>query len=107
LAELDALWHAQTASIVVEPGTDAAVRLGKRAVAAAAVPVADRAESDVSADGRQMVELHYTDLNILADELAGYGPEVFVRSPPALRDAVLLRLRLVRDSHAPLSEESR
>ena len=87
LAELDALWRAQTAVITVEPGSDAAVRLGKRGV------------SGTDADS---VELHYTDLNILADELAGYGPEVLVLSPPTLREAVLTRLREVRDSHAPL-----
>jgi proteasome accessory factor B len=92
LAELDALWQAQTAEISVEPGSDAAVRLGKRGASG----------TDTTA-----VELHYTDLNILADELAGYGPEVLVRSPAALRDAVLSRLRLVRDSHAPITETDR
>jgi len=96
LAELDALWHAQTAAIIVEPGTDAAVRLGKRGV-----------QVDTGSGDGQLVELHYTDLNILADELAGYGPEVLVRSPAALRDAVLQRLRLVRDSHAPFPETDR
>jgi proteasome accessory factor B len=94
LAELDALWQAQTATISVEPGSDAAVRLGKRGIPGAA--------ADASS-----VQLHYTDLNILADELAGYGPEVLVRTPAALRDAVLLRLRLVRDSHAPTTETAR
>jgi proteasome accessory factor B len=93
LAELDALWQAQTADITVEPGSDAAVRLGKRGVA----------DTDTDTD-ISTVQLHYTDLNILADELAGYGPEVLVLSPPALRDAVLARLRLVRDSHAPIQE---
>jgi proteasome accessory factor B len=92
LAELDALWQAQTATIVVEPNSDAAVRLGKRGG-----PGPDT----------ETVELHYTDLNILADELAAYGPEVLVRSPAALRDAVLTRLRLVRDSHSPLTEADR
>ncbi|POH61666.1 WYL domain-containing protein [Cryobacterium zongtaii] len=89
LAELDALWQAQVALITVEPGSDAAVRLSKRG------------EPGRAADS---VELHYTDVNILADELAGYGPEVYVLSPPTLIDAVLERLRRVRDSHAPLVE---
>jgi proteasome accessory factor B len=92
LAELDALWQAQTATITVEPNSDAAVRLGKRGG-----PGTDT----------ETVELHYTDLNILADELAAYGPEVLVRSPAALREAVLTRLRLVRDSHSPLTEADR
>jgi len=87
LAELDALWRAQVALITVEPGSDAAVRLSKRGAPG-------------RADGS--VELHYTDVNILADELAGYGPEVYVLSPPTLIDAVLQRLRRVRDSHAAL-----
>ncbi|MCU1445715.1 YafY family protein [Cryobacterium sp.] len=92
LAELDALWQAQTASIAVEAGSDAAVRLGKRGA------------PGVDAD---TVDLHYTDLNILADELAGYGPEVLVRSPAALREAVLTRLRQVRDSHTIPTEADR
>jgi len=91
LAELDALWRAQVALITAQPGSDAAVRLSKRGTPGAA--------SD-------SVELHYTDLNILADELAGYGPEVLVRSPAALRDAVLPRLRQVRDDHAPHATSS-
>lgn len=89
LAELDALWRANLAEITVEPGSDAEVRLSKRQ---AVEPGRDPGESTVA--------LHYTDLDILADELAGYGPEVFVRSPPALRTAVLARLIRVRDAHA-------
>jgi proteasome accessory factor B len=52
------------------------------------------------ADGaaQARLQLHYVDLNILADELAGFGPEVLVVSPPELRDAVVSRLeRTVRD----------
>lgn len=89
LAELDALWQAQIARITAQPGTDAAVRLSKRGT-----PGSDP----------DSVELHYTDLNILADELAGYGPEVFVLAPAALRDAVLARLRRVVESHADHKE---
>lgn len=90
LAELDALWQAQRAVITVEPGSDAAVRLSKRGTPG---PTTDS------------VELHYTDLDILADELAGYGPEVLVRSPAPVRAAVLARLRRVRDDHAPLGAD--
>ena len=89
LAELDALWRAQVALITVEPGSDAAVRLSKRGT-----PGPDEGS----------VEMHYTDLNILADELAGYGPEVLVLTPSPLRDAVLSRLRHVRDSHTPTTQ---
>jgi proteasome accessory factor B len=47
-----------------------------------------------------VITLHFTDLNILADELAGYGPEVLVLSPAELRQAVYARLIGVRDAHA-------
>ena len=36
---------------------------------------------------------------ILADELAGFGPEVLVLSPPELRDAVIERLQRVEQDH--------
>jgi proteasome accessory factor B len=75
LQALDALWESQRAVITVEPGTDAATRLVKRASAAEA----------------GTLELHYTDVDVLADELAAYGPEVLVESPQRLIDAVLSR----------------
>ena len=43
--------------------------------------------------------IHYLDLQLLADELAGYGPEVHVISPAVLRDAVIDRLTLVLEQH--------
>jgi proteasome accessory factor B len=91
LAELDALWQTQVALITVEPGSDAAVRLSKRGL-----PGSEAAS----------VELHYTDVNILADELTGFGPEVYVISPPALVDAVLSRLKRVRDLHIDPTERT-
>jgi proteasome accessory factor B len=39
------------------------------------------------------------DGNILADELAGFGPEVLVLSPPDLRDAVVARLEKTARDH--------
>lgn len=83
-AGLEAVWQSHTAIVEVEPATDAATRLGKRRGAVA------------TASGA--LELHYTDRNIFADELAGFGPEVLVLSPPDLRDAVRERLeRTVAD----------
>lgn len=35
----------------------------------------------------------YVDVQIFADELASYGPEVRVVSPDALRDEVIARLQ--------------
>ncbi len=93
LAELDALLASNSARVVVRPGSDAAVRLGARA-AAQNTDVA----VDMSTDFTRT--LHFTDLNILADELAGFGPEVYVESPLALRTAVHNRLVAARDTHA-------
>ena len=91
LAELDVLSANNVAAIEVVPGSDAAVRLGKRA-----------ADAPDGAQPAAALVLHYTDLNILADELAGFGPEVLVLSPQALRDAVLERLLRVRAAHEPV-----
>jgi len=85
LAELEAVWNAHTARVEVEPGSDAGVRLAKRR----GTVVAD--------DGT--LELHYSDINIVADELAAYGPEVLVTAPPELRDAVRTRLERTLADH--------
>lgn len=90
---LDVLWKKQVAVIYVVPGSDAEVRLGKRGTL----------ETGAEQDSEASVALHFTDLNILADELAGFGPEAIVLSPPALRAAVLARLRVVHDAHADVS----
>ncbi len=36
--------------------------------------------------------MHYSDTNLFADEVAGFGPEARVIAPPKLRDAVRARL---------------
>ncbi len=91
LDELDALWKKQVAEVDVVEGSDAAVRLSKR-------------HANGEATGKTL-SLHYTDLNILADELAGYGPEVYVRSPRELQQAVRVRLEGVRAAHSDTSGE--
>ncbi|TAL44808.1 MAG: WYL domain-containing protein [Salinibacterium sp.] len=85
LAELDDVWNSHLALVEVEQGTDAAARLG------------NRRGTTVTADGA--LELHYSDLNIVADELAGYGPEVLVLAPQELRDAVRTRLARAAADH--------
>lgn len=85
LDELDEIWNSNTAVVEVEPGSDAAVRLNKR--------------RGTVAPSSGMLELHYSDSNIFADELAGYGPEVLVLSPPELRDAVKSRLTRTAADH--------
>ncbi len=86
LNELDELWARHSARVEVTPGTDAAARLAKRRGTVVG-------ESTV-------FEVHYSDLAILADELAGFGPEVLVLSPPELREAVLARLEATAAAHA-------
>ncbi|WP_368496141.1 helix-turn-helix transcriptional regulator [Herbiconiux sp. A18JL235] len=85
LRELDAIWEANVAELEVREGTDAATRLAARRGAA------------VGDDGR--ILLHFTDVNLLADELAGFGPEVRVLGPAGLRDAVVDRLRATLLAH--------
>jgi proteasome accessory factor B len=85
LAELDAVWNSHVAVVDVEAGSDAAVRLAKRR------------GTTVTPEGH--LEIHYSDANILADELAGFGPEAFVISPPVLRDAVVARLERTLADH--------
>ncbi|MGV8876062.1 MAG: helix-turn-helix transcriptional regulator [Rhodoglobus sp.] len=78
LEELEALWQSNVAVVTVEPGSDAATRLSKRRGA--------------SAGTTRQLHLNFTDLNIFADELASFGPEVLVISPANLRAAVIERL---------------
>jgi len=85
LAELDALRHRNVADLAVSAGSDAEVRLGRRAV-----------ERD---DDAGVIRLHYTDAAVFADELAGYGPEVRVLSPTPLAAAVRERLQRVLAAH--------
>ena len=91
LRELEEVWAANTAVIEVLPDSDAATRLLKRR------------STVTTATGS--LELHYADPNILADELAGYGPELLVISPPELRDAVRDRLVQVAAQHRTVSGE--
>jgi proteasome accessory factor B len=94
LAELDDLRLRNAADLAVTAGSDAEVRLGKRAV-----------QGDEDAG---VIRLHFTDVDAFADELAAFGPEVRVLAPESLRNAVRDRLRIVAEAHAaPRSEESR
>jgi proteasome accessory factor B len=86
LEQLEAVWNSNTAVVHVREGSDAATRLTKRR------------GTVLTQDGT--LALHYSDANIFADELAGFGPEVLVLSPPALRAAVVERLSRTVDDHA-------
>lgn len=75
LAGLTELAARQRALLEVDPGTEAALRLSRRAQ-----------------EAEQGIRVPYVDLHVFADELASYGPEVRVVEPAALRDAVISRL---------------
>jgi len=65
----------QRALLEVHPGTEAALRLDRRAEQAP-----------------QGIRVPYVDLHVFADELASYGPEVRVVEPADLRTEVIRRL---------------
>lgn len=90
LADLERIWEGNVATIEVTAGTDAATRLGKRF--GDAVPVAGDGEAF-------LLTVNYSDLNILADQLASFGPEILVIAPEVLRDAVRDRLLAVAAAH--------
>ncbi|WP_065570717.1 helix-turn-helix transcriptional regulator [Microbacterium oleivorans] len=83
LAGLRAVADRQQARLQVEPGTEAVLRLHRRAVG----------EDDTGC------LVPYVDAQIFADELASYGPEVRVIDPPELAEVVAARLRRARDLH--------
>lgn len=82
LAGLRSVLERNVAHVEVHAGSEAALRLARRAVPTA-----------------QGLDVPYLDAELFADELASYGPEVRVVSPPALRDAVISRLRTVLTRH--------
>ncbi|WP_308445737.1 helix-turn-helix transcriptional regulator [Protaetiibacter mangrovi] len=86
LAGLEAVWERGVAELEVRAGSDAALRLAHR-----------RGTEEVAPG---ILRVHHVDLAILADELAGFGPEVLVVSPPELRDAVRERLERTVADHA-------
>nr|WP_206686635.1 MULTISPECIES: WYL domain-containing protein [Microbacterium] len=75
VAGLQELAARQFALLEIDPGTEAALRLSRRAAPAA-----------------QGIHVSYVDAHIFADELASYGPEVRVVEPADLRDKVIARL---------------
>lgn len=82
LAGLEGVAHRQRALLEVHPGTEAALRLSRRAEPAA-----------------QGIVVPYVDLHVFADELASYGPEVRVVAPDDLREQVIRRLRATLALH--------
>lgn len=84
LDELGALWQSTVASVRVRSGSEAEVVVRNR-------PGTREAEG--------ALQVHATDLDILADELAAFGADVHVLAPPALRDAVRARWERLVQTH--------
>lgn len=82
LSGLQAVAERQRALLEVAPGTEAALRLSRRAHPA-----------------DQGIHVPYVDAHVFADELASYGPEVRVVEPADLRDHVIARLERALASH--------
>jgi proteasome accessory factor B len=82
LGGLAAVAERNRALLEVTPGTEAALRLSRRALPA-----------------DQGIRVPYVDVNVLADELASYGPEVRVVEPAELREQVVARLEAARAAH--------
>jgi proteasome accessory factor B len=86
IAGLEDVWRRGVAEVEVTSDTDAATRLTNRR---------DTERLGPGAPGTHRLRVHFVDMAILADELAGFGPEVLVLDPPELRAAVLERLEVV------------
>lgn len=84
LASLREIWQRTVAIVQPRPGSEADVVLRNRGDT--------RALED-------SLEVHTTDLDILADELAAFGADVVVREPASLRDAVRERWERVAVTH--------
>jgi proteasome accessory factor B len=86
LAGLEALRRSNTALVRVVEASDAEVRLSKR--------------RGTEARGDDVLAVHYSDQQVLAEELSSFGPEVTVLEPQGLRDLVVARLRRLAVDHA-------
>ncbi len=82
LAGLRQVAERQRALLEVHPGTEAALRLARRAE-----------------EAPQGIVVPYVDLHVFADELASYGPEVRVVAPDDLRAEVVRRLEATLSLH--------
>ncbi|WP_224744386.1 WYL domain-containing protein [Chryseoglobus sp. 28M-23] len=84
LAELREIWQSTVAVVRPRPGSEADVVLRNRA-------------ETRTVDGG--LEIHTTDLDILADELTAFGADVVVVDPASLHDAVDARWHAILERH--------
>lgn len=92
IAELRALNDRGVAVVEVVPGSDAALRLRNRP------STAERADG--------ALEVHFTDLAVLVDELLAFGHEATALQPPELIEALVARLSSVHADHVGAGEGS-
>lgn len=83
-AELDAMDAANTATVWVEPESDAAVRL---------------TAAYGALDHDSQLNIHYSDIHLLADELTEYGSTVRAISPDTLQAGLADRYRAIALAH--------
>lgn len=88
VAELERLRGSQLATVEARAGSVAESRLTGRGRSAPG-----------AAPGARRIEFGTLDFHELASELAGFGDEVLVEAPQALRDEVVGILRAVREQH--------
>ncbi|WP_167131609.1 helix-turn-helix transcriptional regulator [Paramicrobacterium chengjingii] len=90
LRDLDRLWERNIATVRADPNTHAWFRLSRL--------------HDAEAIDDDLFRLHFTDINILADEVAAFGPEAEALTPPSLRAAIVQRLTRTRAGHSDVRE---
>lgn len=101
LAELERVFAAHPVEIDVVRGSDAERRLETRVIGDGLESAAGRP----TGAGPRRLRIGSTDLELLADEIASYGPEARVVSPARLRAAVIDRLtRVLADHRGPVRQ---
>ncbi|GAB2514382.1 helix-turn-helix transcriptional regulator [Paramicrobacterium agarici] len=91
LRDLDRIWQRNVATVRAEPHTHAWFRLSRL--------------HDAEAIDDDVFRLHFTDINILADEIASFGPEAEAIAPPSLRAAIVQRLTRTWSAHSGAEEK--
>ena len=97
----------RVATLRVRDGSGNALRRRARVAAdgAGANGAGPDGSNGVAGDGWSSVEVDFRDVDRLADEVAGYGPEVVAVAPTDLTEAVVRRLRGVTGSGELAPEE--
>jgi proteasome accessory factor B len=85
LADLEALYQRQVATLKVAPDSDAWSALSQRSG---------------TESSHAHLRVHYTDAEVFASELCSFGDDVVVVDPPQLRNIVLENLRKLVGDHA-------